>query len=108
MITERDIKNAIDECHAVENPTADTCRKLASYYIIQDHMSVSEQPSKRSEYSYASNVDAITHIDSDTEFANVINELDIIKVLKVMDELMTVVQAIQPRLYASVIKKLKA
>ena len=107
MITERDIKAAIDECHAVDNPTADTCRKLASYYIIQDHLTGSDGM-----YSYAPPPDAIQAghtimIDSGTEFARAVDGKEIDDVLPVMDELMTVLQAVHPRLYAGVMRKLQ-
>lgn len=104
MITMREIDAAIDECHAVDHPTADTCRKLASYYIIKDHMGDDTR------YSYAPPPDAdqaerTVYIDSGTEFAKAIEGKGIDDIMPVMDELMTVLQAVNPRLYAGVMRK---
>ena len=45
--------------------------------------------------------------DSGTEFSDLIQGKDIDEVLPLMDELMTTVQVLHPRLYNSVIRKLK-
>ena len=107
MITEREINAAIDECHAAVNPTADTCRRLASYYIIRDHIAEQEPGG----YSFAPPPDAdrserAIYINSGTEFARAAEGMDIDDFLPVIDELMTVLQAVNPRLYAGVMRKL--
>ena len=35
MITEMDLQEAIAECQGKRNPNADTCIKLAAFYIIK-------------------------------------------------------------------------
>ena len=42
MIREEDVREAIAEMQGQKNPNANTCIKLAAYYIIQDH--ISEKP----------------------------------------------------------------
>ena len=38
MITEKDLQEAIAECEGQRNPNANTCVKLAAFYIIKDHL----------------------------------------------------------------------
>lgn len=69
-----------------------------------------EQFEQMPTYSYASapdqkQEDKIT-IDSDTEFARVIDGREQKEIMPVLDELMTTLQAIQPRLYNAVMEKL--
>ena len=104
VITERDIRAAIDECQAVDNPTADTCRKLASYYIIQDHISDHREESTD---GYSESAGNYIEIDSGTEFAETIRGRDVNEIIPVIDELMTTLQTLQPRLYAGVMRRLE-
>ena len=91
----------------MDNPTADTCRKLASYYIIQDHLS-GEPETER--YSYAASPERggqYIYVDSSTDFAEAINGRPADEIIPIVDELMTVLQAVNPRLYAGVMRKLR-
>lgn len=101
MIKEKELLEAIDECHEVQNPTANTCRNLAAYYTILDHVREQEIPKG---YSYSAG-----HLEysSTTEFGRIISKCDANKALELMDELMTTIEVIQPRLYDAVIMKLK-
>lgn len=106
MITLEDLKAAIAECKEERNPTANTCYKLAAYYIILREL-YGEQPS----YSYTpapvmAAPETVGYI-SDTDFGRAIEGKETASVIEVIDELMTVIQAIQPRLYDGVLKKLK-
>lgn len=112
MITEQDLREAIAECQGVKNPTANTCIKLAAYYIILDHVGTKEtalNPSMLSMFSKAStphgNEPVI--IDSDSEFAEAIRGKSQDDAWAVMDELMDTIRVIQPRLYDSVMNKIK-
>ena len=100
MIKEKELLDAIEECHEAQNPTANTCRNLAAYYTILDH--VREQVPKGYSYS-AGQLD----YSSTTEFGRIISKCDTNKALELMDELMTTIEVIQPRLYDAVIMKLK-
>lgn len=104
MITKEELLEGIAECQGQRNPNANTCYKLASFYTILDHMEEREDSGEnivRQTYSYASKY------QSDTEFGEIIKDLDTNEVLDVMDELMSTLSIVQPRLYASVIRKLK-
>ena len=115
MITEHDLQEAIAECEGQRNPNANTCIKLAAFYTIRQHMfGGSEMPSEvfhdedRQSYSYASSnaSQAIVEAHSGTEFEDAVNGMAFDVFLDVMDELMSTLQIVQPRLYASVIRKL--
>ena len=105
MITEKDLQEAIAECQGQRNPNASTCIKLAAFMTIQDHLFGKEPMPPTPQYSYSS-VDTIEYNGS-SEFAQLVNGMSQDEVMKVVDELMDAVQVINPRLYASVIRKLQ-
>ena len=105
MITEHDLKAAIAECQGKRNPDANTCIKLAAFYIIRREMFGEEKYAEPS-YSYAMAPESVVETDSDTEFAKMINGRPQNEIMPVMDELMTTLQIIQPRLYNAVLDKL--
>lgn len=100
MITEQDLKQAIAECQGVRDPNANTCIKLAAYYIILEHMQAEEKPI----YSYAPPPQA-AYI-SDSEFGMKIQGKDTNAVLAVMDELMSTISILNSSLYNGVMRKL--
>lgn len=108
MITEHDLREAIAECEGIRDPTVNTCIKLAAYYILLDHLTEPpEAPVIMPSYSYAEPPEQTISFESGTEFSEIINGMDTEKVLRVLDEMMSLVQATQPRLYAAVIRKLR-
>lgn len=105
MIKEEELLEAIAECQGQRNPNASTCMKLASYYIIKDHIGgKQEEPLPR--YSFASAPEPKAAYDSGTEFSDKIQGMNMDDVLAVMDELMTTLSVVNPRLYAGVMRKL--
>ena len=103
MITEKELLEGIAECQGQRNPNANTCYKLASFYTILDHIKQKEEPIPEEPlYSYAQEA-----YQSDTEFGEAIQELSDYEVLEIMDELMSTLSVVQPRLYASVMRKLR-
>ena len=63
------------------------------------------------QYYYASEpgkVETTVNYNSDTEFFQLANGMEYDRVWKIIAELMETLQVINPRLYAGVIKKLKA
>lgn len=103
MIKEDELLDAIAECQGQRYPNANTCLKLASYYTILDHIKEEPKVSEIPTYSYATPPEVYT---SDTEFGQRIANMDIIDVLTVMDELMTTLSIVNPRLYDGVMRKL--
>ncbi len=100
MITEKDLQEAIAECQGVRNPNANTCLKLASFLTIRREM-FGEKP----QYSYDPGRETIPYY-SDTEFGTLIENKAPEDVWPIMDELMSTLQVVEPRLYAAVIRKL--
>ena len=101
MITEKDLQEAIAECQGVRSPNANTCIKLAAFLIIQKELYGAEE---RPVYSYA----PAEEYDSGTEFSTAARGLSHMQIMGVIDELMTALQVVNPRLYDSVIRKLKS
>lgn len=110
MITEKDLQEAIAECQGERNPNANTCIKLAAFYTIQQHMFGEEPPG----YSLApspppqgaDSTEAIIDYNGETEFAQSITGRDAWDIWSIMDELMTTLQVVNPRLYAGVMRKI--
>ena len=108
MITEKDLLEAIAECQGVRNPNASVCIKLAAYYTILDHLndkSEEETPIKFERLYSSENRDVISY-ESDSEFSQKIYGKNTDEILSIIDELMTTLQVINPRLYAGVMRKL--
>lgn len=105
MIKKEELLDAIAECQGQRNPNANTCIKLASYYTILDH--IEEKKEDPSMYSFAAPplIEQEKYL-SDTEFGQRIHNMDVNDVLAVMDELMTTLSIINPRLYNGVMSKL--
>lgn len=107
MITKSDLDAAIAECQGKRDPDASTCIKLAAYYTIKEAMYPSD-PIEPPAYSYAHvpDVSGEIIIDSGSEFAEIINGRMQDEVWPVIDELMTALKTIYPRLYNAVLAKL--
>ena len=106
MITIKDLQEAIAECHGERNPNAQTCIKLAAYYTIMDHMGVNEPPA----YSYqaepvARQSDGIRY-EGDSDFARAVDGKSPDMIWPVIDELMSTLQTLNPRLYAGVMRRI--
>lgn len=106
MITEKDLLEAIAECQGQRNPNANTCIKLAAYYTILQNITEDEHSSNPVSYSYAGPPANTINYDGDSEFLQLISGKNQEDVIPVIDELMTTLQVINPRLYSSVIRKL--
>ena len=104
MITKKDLDSAIAECQGKRNPDARTCIMLAAFLTIKRELFVEE---KDDGYSFApAPVRNTIEINSESEFARVIDGRNQDEVLPVMDELMETIKMIQPRLYDAVMLKL--
>lgn len=99
MITERELLEAIRKCER-DPVTYNSCEKLANYYIIYDHLFGEPRD------TVAREIEKVISVDGDTEFLQIVNGMNAEKVWSVMDELLTTIQVINPRLYDGVIRKL--
>lgn len=101
MITQQDLQEAIAECQGQKNPNANTCIKLAAFLTIQKELYGPEDvevPPRSFSYSPG--------YHSDTEFGQAIEGRSVDEYLPIIDELMTTLQAVYPRLYDSVMQEL--
>ena len=107
MITENDLRAAIAECQGERNPNANTCMKLAAYYII-----MREQYGAEPQISFEPAPETVSSLEivqyqSDTDFGQTIHGRSAADVFSVIDELASTIQIIQPRLYNGLMRKLK-
>lgn len=109
MISEQDLLEAIEEC---ENsvPSLQLCQKLACLYTVYDHLY--GEPDNNY-YSYDAKplnveetVKQVMDRYGDSEFLSTIQGKESKEVMIVIDELMSILEVITPRLYNSVIAKL--
>ena len=106
MITVDDLKAAIAECQGERNPNASTCIKLAAYLICLKELqgeSILDKPA----YSYSPAPIVPAGYYSATEFGQEVGDKNTDAVLQLIDELMTTLSVIQPRLYDGVMRRLK-
>lgn len=106
MITVADLDAAIAECQGERNPNANTCIKLAAYYTIKNAL---QERQITSDYSFSpapvQHTDYIDY-DGESDFARLINGRKPQDVWPIIDELMDVLLATNPRLYHGVMRKL--
>ena len=124
MIYEKDLDEAIAECQGQRNPNSQTCIMLAAFYTLKrelfgkteqlepagnaDRMQRAE--TAPSNYSYEPPPDQNNYtisLDSDTEFARVIEGRGPEEIMPLMDEAMTLLQAVYPRCYDAIMNKLR-
>lgn len=105
MITEQDLQAAIAECEGQRNPNANTCIKLAAFYTIRDHLFPQEQDHiaeiGKMVYSGASEPE----YEGKSEFAQAVKGWSVADLMPVVDELMTALSVLNPRLYQSVMRR---
>lgn len=105
MITEQDLQAAIAECEGQRNPNANTCIKLAAFYTIRNHLFPQEQDHiaevSKMVYSGASEPE----YEGKSEFAQAVKGWSVADLMPVVDELMTALSVLNPRLYQSVMRR---
>lgn len=109
MITEHDLAEAIAECEGQRNPTANTCLKLAAFYIIKDKMfpmkDDQEDPVFYSRAEAPMRNDDKVEYESDTEFGQAVSGMEVDELMPIIDELMTTLSVLSPKLYDAVMRK---
>lgn len=104
MITRHDLQEAIAECQGKRNPDANTCIKLAAYFTIMDAM-YPQTPPEYPQLSSGAQPPAIEY-DSGTEFSKAVKGRTADEIMPIIDELMSAVKVLHPRLYNGVMNKL--
>ena len=117
MITLDDLNAAIAECQGERNPNANTCYKLAAYLTIRNELYGKERgrvdniPVGISGYSMSAPQEvtanqSIIETTGGSDFLNAISGREQSAVLPILDDLMSTLYAIEPRLYARVMHQL--
>lgn len=105
MIAEKELLEAIKECES-EPITASKAGKLADFYIIYDRLF--GDPVNSAKYSHNAGIpEKIIDVDGGSEFLMAINGMNAEKVWLIIDELMTTIKIINPRLYDGVFRRLE-
>lgn len=115
MITESDLLQAIAECQGEREPNAHTCIKLAAFYIIYNQMygDKAEPARNISAYSFAAApAQAVENpntmnIKSDSAFARAVNGRDSAEIMLKVDDLISTLSEVNPRLYRCFMRRLK-
>lgn len=117
MIKLEDIEETIAEYQGVKKPTINTCIGLAALYTVKNELfKKADNPNGALNldsfgYSYQppqiETTRQLVDIDSDSEFARVVNGRNADDVWAVIDELMTTISVTNPRLYNAVMRKLR-
>lgn len=94
MVTERELHEAIAECE--EEPASFTSiKKLASLYIVYDHLYGTKTEEKRARSK------------NHSEFLQAAEGKDVGAVLNILDELMQTLEVLYPKVYDSVLLKIR-
>lgn len=105
MITISDLQEAIAECKGERDPNANTCIKLAAYYIIMEHMQDNSMPAQKYSFAAGPPPSAVVDYQGTSEFAECARGMPLNDFMAVMDELMSTLQILNPKLYNSVIRR---
>ena len=105
MIKEQDLLEAIAECQGERNPDARTCRNLAAFYTILDHIQEREKDTNSIEDGYSYAVAPSVEYKSNSDFFQYVADMDVNDILALFDEVMETLQIVNPRLYDSIVRK---
>ena len=115
MITEKDLTEAIAYCDGKVDAKPNHAVLMAACYYLKDRLYPSKddrlKESPTPSYSYATEPEnhAESTIDyySGTEFSEAVDGRTVAEIMPIVDELMSVLQATNPRLYAGVMRKIE-
>lgn len=102
MFSKNELLDAIDELE-MSPATYQNAEKLATFYSLYDHLYVKKEPMNRIESVREVTIDMY----GDSEFLKAITDRNSQDVWLVMDELMSMLQVMQPKLYQATIDKIK-
>lgn len=102
MFSKKELLEAIDELEA-SPATYQNAEKLATFYSLYDHLYVEKEPMSRIESVREVKIDRY----GDSEFLEAITDKNPEDIWMVMDELMSTLQALNPRLYQATMDRIK-
>ena len=97
MISRRELIEAMEQCER-EPVTYQSCEKLATLFVIYDHL-YGETERKPA-------IETIIGKWGESDFLSAVTDKDAGKVWQAIDELVTTVQALYPRLYEAFMAKI--
>lgn len=98
MISEEELLREIEQCKR-DPITRTSIDKLASLYIVHDHLWGTSEPNQAGMHSKK-------QISGNSEFLGAINRIEESEAWAIMDELMSVLRVSNPRLYDAVMFKI--
>ena len=105
MISERELLAAIKLCEK-DPVTLNSCEKLAVYYTVYDHLFGSRGYGERSSTASHGENERIFVPSPSSEFLKSVEGKDTKRVWAVLDELLSTIKIINPRLYDGVLRRL--
>lgn len=97
MISLETIEREIGEIEATRDTTYKTCERLAWLYIVRDHLRPTQTPS-----------DHRTQTISGSEFLELSSGVSYPALMGILDEHMSALSVVNPRLYESLMDKIRA
>lgn len=103
MFSKTELLDAIED---LENSPAtyQNAEKLATFYLLYDHLYIQKEPMQRIESAREVKINRY----GDSDFLKVITDKDAKDIWMIMDELMGTLELLQPKLYRATIDKIKS
>ena len=101
MITLREVLESLDELEEMPH-NWETAQKLAVLLALRDHLEPAPEPAASREAA-----PAVPQIPAESEFLRLALSGDPVRVWPVLDELMGTLEAMQPRMYEAVMRRLR-
>ena len=106
MVYKEELERAIAEIERLPS-SYQNCEKLSVFYTVYNQLYGEKYPQVL-DYGYSQQSQPQAKIDGDSAFIQVVNAKGIEQSLRVIIELIDVIQVTNPRLYAGVMRKLYA
>lgn len=111
MLSEYDLLSEIDKYNAKKNLTPDECIRLAAFYTIlncQYPLEAAEPTQPPMSMANEETIEKTITVDGDSEFFTAIDGRKSSEIWAIMDELMSTLEVLNPRLYGGVMRKINA
>lgn len=103
MFSKSELLDAIDELEA-SPATYQNAEKLATFYLLYDHLYIKKEPETRIESVREVKINSY----GDSEFLQAISGQESEDTWLILDELMTTIRVLQPKLYQATIDRIKS
>lgn len=113
MIYEKDLDESIARYQGEVNPGINTCIKLAACYALKHELFGEPEPLQCAENAYSfstgptENVETIIDYTGGTDFARAVDGKRAADVWPVMDQLMSALRVVEPKIYTEVMRELQ-